>query len=40
MGSHDSGAAGTGDAKRSVEAGYDRVALDYARREGEAEWPG
>lgn len=39
MGSHDSGAAGTGDAKRIVEAGYDRVALDYARLEGEAEWP-
>jgi ubiquinone/menaquinone biosynthesis C-methylase UbiE len=39
MGSHDSGAAGTGDPKRIVEAGYDRVALDYARLEGEAEWP-
>jgi ubiquinone/menaquinone biosynthesis C-methylase UbiE len=39
MGSHDSGAAGTGDAKRIVEAGYDRVAHDYARLEGESEWP-
>jgi len=39
MSSHIPGAAGTGDAKRIVEAGYDRVALDYARLEGEAAWP-
>ena len=27
------------DAKRVVERGYDRVALEYARLEGESEWP-
>src|SRR3712207_6479405 len=27
------------DPKRLVERGYDRVAHDYARLEGEAEWP-
>ena len=39
MSGHIPGAAGTGDAKRIVEAGYDRVAIDYARLEGVAEWP-
>jgi len=39
MNSRTPGAAGTGDAKRIVEAGYDRVALDYALLEGEAAWP-
>jgi ubiquinone/menaquinone biosynthesis C-methylase UbiE len=32
-------ASGSNDPKRVVERGYDRVAHDYARLEGETEWP-
>src|SRR5262245_14369374 len=32
-------APGSSDPQRVVEAGYDQVAQDYARLEGETEWP-
>jgi ubiquinone/menaquinone biosynthesis C-methylase UbiE len=34
-----SSASGSNDPKRVVERGYDKVAYDYARLEGETEWP-